>query len=173
MKFLFQIALLFFLIASCNDPKTSLKDIGVKSSILKDSLAVKDSIRNNYKVTLEERQYNIDAYNNKYLMQILPDSSASRAQMKYRVLLTLKSDTIINQAINMDTILSRSHKFKTDIDKIQFKDNYYLSEIGYASVRARYMHLGANLTSKKDSTQMHINIQFEYIGSETGKLRIF
>lgn len=175
MKNYICILILVSLIAGCSQYEKKTEDNDIMPSV-----SGSDSVHNNqekliYNVTMDEKQYDLSMYNEKYLLRLIPDSVISRGDMVYHVLLTKRSDTIINYPINIDTIESRYYEInKTGLEdeRIEFKKDYYLSRLKHTFIRTDNLYLDAILNSKSDTTKMRVILKFKYRGKKKGKLYI-
>jgi len=97
MKYLF----LLIILISCSQKKEKIKDKENTTSIL-----LKDTVSNKivYNVDLENNDYNLSMNMEKYLLKVIPDSNSSKQDMNYKILMTSKSDIIIDYIINIDSI---------------------------------------------------------------------
>lgn len=170
---------LFFLISimllSCNDSEKNDKKSNKESF---NTASVKDSIidKKEYNVELHEKEYKASMYNNKYLLKVIPDTTKPKDNMNYKILLTLKTDTIINYIMNIDSINKNFYYNKNNVEgkTINFKRDYYLSAINIEKYGARThnLYLPAIVNSKIDSTKRNVSLTFKYMGKETGTLFI-
>ena len=169
MKYLF----LLIILISCSQKKEKIKDKENTTSIL-----LKDTVSNKivYNVDLENNDYNLSMNMEKYLLKVIPDSNSSKQDMNYKILMTSKSDIIIDYIINIDSInknyIDPENSLKKD--KIDFKKQYYLSGIDMSWWRPRADNLSfrAKLNSKKDTTKRHVELTFKTSGHKMGKLSI-
>jgi len=164
--------LVLLILFNCYEKKGEIKkDQEETPCVVKDSIPLK----NTYKVDLQVNKINLSMYNNKYLLRVIPDSTFSKENMNYTILMTLKSDTIINYTINIDTINNGYYKYDKkglENERINFKQDYYLSGIKIKRhwARAENLYLLAKMNSKKDTTERYVNLKFKYIGKEMGEL---
>lgn len=172
MKNAIYILMLMSVLSSCNQHTKQAEDNPTMSG--------KDSIQNDhekliYEVTLKEKQYDLSMYNEHYSLRLIPDALPSKQNMKYQVFLSKNSETVINYPITIDTIASKYYEFdKTGLEdgKIEFKKEYYLSDLKHIFDRTDNLYLDATLHSKNDTTKMNVTLKFKYRGKEKGKLYV-
>ncbi|WP_072303559.1 hypothetical protein [Cellulophaga fucicola] len=162
--------LIIISLCSCNNKEKINKPKRSLPKLVVDSI----SKQKTYNVDLQNKERYVSMYNNNYLLKVIPDSTTSKENMNYTILMTLKSDTIINYTINIDSISKNYYKYnKSELEneKLNFKQNYYISGVNIEQswARAENLYLSAKINSKRDTTVMGIPLKFKYIGKKMGE----